>query len=315
MEKSAANEPSSNCAKEFNAQQTNSMSDIFFMYCGDEFKDEPLNTLAIAKIPIEPFFYGLLERSLTYFCVNKFRMKKIYIVLSLLLFSFISQAQFVDLHNEVNSMVGDLTNTTEELSAHWDIINITGSTKNIRCRREIVQTVPSAQHQYCWGELCGPWTSSTNVNTSSQIVTLGSGDTTTTFFCKYKHFGNAGESIVRFCWYDNNNNALELCHEITFCAGASCPVGIIENEAAASFEIIGNPVNSISALKYQFQNQPSQASVQIFSATGVLVEERPINSIQGFVVMDAENFANGVYLCRLVNGGRVAGTQRMVVSK
>ena len=49
--------------------------------------------------------------------------------------------------------------------------------------------------------------------------------------------------------------------------------------------------------------------------TGVLVEERPINSIQGFVMMDAENFANGVYLCRLINGGRVVGTQRMVVSK
>jgi hypothetical protein len=68
-------------------------------------------------------------------------------------------------------------------------------------------------------------------------------------------------------------------------------------------------------LKYQFQHQPNLASVQIFSATGVLVEERPINSIQGFALMNAENFANGVYLCRLFNDGRVVGTQRMVVSK
>jgi hypothetical protein len=32
-------------------------------------------------------------------------------------------------------------------------------------------------------------------------------------------------------------------------------------------------------------------------------------------MMDAESFANGVYMCRLINGGRVVGTQRMVVSK
>jgi len=242
-------------------------------------------------------------------------MKKVYVVLSILFSSFVCQAQFVELHDELSSMVGDITNTTEVLSAHWDVINITGSTKNVRCRREIVQTVPNAQHQYCWGELCGPWTASTNVNTSSEIVTIGSGDTTSTFFCKYKHLGNAGQSIVRFCWYDNNNNSLELCHEITFCVDASCLVGINENEASASFEIFGNPVNSISGLKYQFQTQPENASIQIFSATGSLVEERPINSTQGFVIMDAENFANGVYLCRLMNGGRVAGTQRMVVSK
>ena len=242
-------------------------------------------------------------------------MKKVYSILFLLFCSIIVRSQFVELHESVSAVVGDITNTTEILEAHWDVINISGSSKNIRCRREIIQTAPNAQHQYCWGFLCGPWTANTATNISSEIVTLANGDSTDTFFCKYKHLGNAGESIVRFCWYDNNNNALELCHEITFCAGASCPVGVVENEAAASFEIIGNPVNSISALKYEFQNQPSQASVQIFSATGVLVEMRPINSLQGFVVMDAERFANGVYLCRLVNGGRVVGTQRMVVSK
>jgi len=245
-------------------------------------------------------------------------MKKIYFVLTLLLCSIAGRTQldpFVQLHDEVSSLVGDITNTSEVMEAHWDVINISGSSKNIGCRREILQTVPSAQHQYCWGFLCGPWTSSTATNTSSEVVSLANGDSTDTFFCKYKHLGNAGESIVRFCWFDMNNAAEELCHDITFCAGASCPVGVYENEVTASFEIIGNPVNSISALKYKFQNQPSQASVQIFSATGVLVEERPINSIQGFVMMDAENFANGVYLCRLVNSGRVVGTQRMVVSK
>jgi hypothetical protein len=242
-------------------------------------------------------------------------MKKVYSVLFLLFCSIIGRSQFVELHESVSTVVGDITNTSEVLEAHWDVINISGSTKNIRCRREIIQSVPNAQYQYCWGILCGPLSTNIEPNTSTQIVTLANGDTTNSFFCKYKHLGNAGESIVRFCWFDNSNAALELCHEITFCAGASCPVGVYENEATASFEIIGNPVNSISALKYEFRNQPSRASVQIFSATGVLVEERPINSVQGFVMMDAENFANGVYLCRLVNGGRVVGTQRMVVSK
>jgi hypothetical protein len=240
-------------------------------------------------------------------------MKKVYFVFSLFLCSFVGQAQFVALHDELNSMVGDITNTTEILSAHWDVINISGSSRNVRCRREIVQTVSGAQHQYCWGEICGPWSSNNNI--SPEIVTISNGDTSSTFYCKYKHLGNAGQSIVRFCWYDNSNSSLELCHEITFCVDASCLVGVNESEASASFELFGNPVNSISGLKYQFLSQPKNASIQIFSATGMLVEERPINSTQGFVIMDAEHFADGVYLCRLMNGGRVAGTQRMVVSK
>ncbi len=242
-------------------------------------------------------------------------MKNVYSILLILFYSITGRAQYVELHDEVSSMMGDITNTSEVLSAHWDVINISGSTKNVRCRREIIQTVQGAQHQYCWGELCGPWTANTATNTSSEIVTIANGDTTNTFFCKYKHLGNAGASIVRFCWFDNNNAALELCHEITFSAETPSQVGGLDNDATAAFEIIGNPGNSISALTYQFQNQPTHASVQVFNATGVLVEERPINSIQGFVMMDAENFANGVYLCRLINCGRVVGTQRMVVSK
>jgi hypothetical protein len=243
------------------------------------------------------------------------RMKNVYTFIFLLFCSIAARAQYVELFDEVSTMVGNVADTTEVLSAHWDVINVSGSTKNIRCRREFISAVPGAQHQYCWGETCGPWTSNTATNTSQEIVTLANGDTTNTFFCKYKHLANSGESIVRFCWFDHNNNALELCHEITFRADtASNIIGQDYNELAV-FEIIGNPVISISALKYEFQNQPSQAAVQIFSATGVLVEERPINSIQGFVMMDAESFANGVYLCRLINGGRVVGTQRMVVSK
>jgi hypothetical protein len=175
-------------------------------------------------------------------------MKKVYSVLFLLFCSIIGRSQFVELHDEVSSMEGDITNTTEVLSAHWDVINISGSTKDVRCRREIVQTVPGAQHQYCWGELCGPWTANTATNTSSEIVTIANSDTTNTFFCKYKHLGNAGASIVRFCWFDNNNAALELCHEIKFSAETPSQVEGIAIDSAAAFEIIGNPVNSFSAL-------------------------------------------------------------------
>jgi hypothetical protein len=223
------------------------------------------------------------------------------------------QAQFIELHNEVNTVLGTSSNTTEIISAHWDVINISGSQRDIRCRREIIQNVTGAEHQFCWGEICGPWAVSNELST--EIVTLADSDTTFSFYCKYRHNGNPGQSIARFCWFDAANPGNQLCYDVNFCVDQACIIGVDEIENQARLEILGNPVRELSGISYRFPVQPSNAELHIYSANGTLVERVTITSAQGVALIDANGFADGIYTVKLNENNRTVGIQRMVVSK
>jgi hypothetical protein len=225
----------------------------------------------------------------------------------------IVQAQFIALHNEVNTVLGASSDVTEVLSANWDVINIAGEERDIRCRREIIQTVAGADHQFCWGEICGPW--ATGNELSTEIVNLADGDTSFSFYCKYRHNGNPGQSIARFCWFDAAEPSNVLCYEVNFCVDQACIIGVEEVENQAQLEILGNPASSLSSISYRFATHPSQAELLIYSATGMLVANHNLASAQGVVLIDAEQMANGIYTCKLNENGRTVGIQRLVVSK
>ncbi len=240
-------------------------------------------------------------------------MRCILLCASLLAMVFIGNAQFIEFNNEVNTVLGTSSNITEVISAHWDVINISGTERDVRCRREILQTVSGADHQFCWGEICGPWASGNELST--EIVNLADGDTSFSFYCKYRHNGNSGQSIARFCWFDAAEPSTQLCYEVNFCVDQACIIGVEEFQNQASLEILGNPVTNLSGISYQFTTQPTRAEIQIYNATGQMVENRIINSAQGVALIDANQFTNGVYTCKLNENGRTVGIQRMVVSK
>ena len=240
-------------------------------------------------------------------------MKAILLLFVLSAITLIGQSQFIELHNEVNTVMGTSTNTTEIISAHWDVINISGTERDIRCRREIIQSVSGADHQFCWGEICGPW--STGNELSTEIVNLADGDSSFSFYCKYRHNGNPGQSIARFCWFDAADPTNQLCYDVNFCVDQACIIGVEEFENKATLQILGNPVSNLSGISYQFATQPSNADLAIYNSTGQLVETRAISSAQGIAIIDANQFSNGVYTCKLNENGRAVGIQRMVVSK
>jgi len=240
-------------------------------------------------------------------------MKNSLLIISFIFFSITGFSQFIEFNNEVNTVLGTSTNTGEIISAHWDVINISGSERDIRCRREIIQNVAGAEHQFCWGEICGPW--ATNNELSTEIVTIADSDTSFSFYCKYRHNGNPGQSIARFCWFDAAEPSTVLCYEVNFCVDQACIIGVEEVENQAQLEILGNPASSLSGISYRFATHPSQAELLIYSATGMLVANHNLASAQGVVLIDAEQMANGIYTCKLNENGRTVGIQRLVVSK
>jgi hypothetical protein len=240
-------------------------------------------------------------------------MKNLILTSILVFASIVGFSQFVELHNEVNTVLGSSLNTTEIISAHWDVINTSGAQSDIRCRREIIQNVSGAEHQFCWGEICGPW--GTNNELSTEIVSLSDSDTSFSFYCKYRHNGNPGQSIARFCWFDSTDPSNQLCYDVNFCVDQACIIGVEEFENKARLEILGNPASNLSGISYQFATRPTQASLIIYNATGIPVANHNLTSAQGIVLIDASQMANGVYTCKLNENGRAMGIQRLVVSK
>lgn len=240
-------------------------------------------------------------------------MKK-HVLLSFCLFaSLFTSAQFIELSGETNIVLGTSTNTSEVMSAHWDVINISGVGRDIRCSREILTNVTGAEHQFCWGEICGPW--GTDGELSTEIVTLADGDTSSSFYCKYRHLGNPGQSTVRFCWYDSNDGSYQLCYDVNFCVDQACIITVEETKTAALWSIAPNPMTALSALRFSFPTHPADAHFIIYDQFGRLMENKLLTAKEGFIMLDSERFENGVYFCQLVESGVVSQVQRFVVSK
>jgi hypothetical protein len=240
-------------------------------------------------------------------------MKKHLFLFIGLLSSIFATAQFVELSDETNTVLGTSSNTTEVLSAHWDVINISGTGRDIRCTREILSTVAGADHQFCWGEICGPW--GTDYELSTEIVTLADGDTSSSFYCKYRHNGNPGQSIVRYCWYDPNDGSYQLCYDVNFCVDQACIIAVDEIHAAALWSIAPNPLTDLSALRFSFPTNPTNGQFIIYDQFGRMVENKTLTAKEGVIMLDGERFENGIYFCQLIEAGVSSNVQRLVVSK
>ncbi|MFN5620607.1 MAG: T9SS type A sorting domain-containing protein [Flavobacteriales bacterium] len=240
-------------------------------------------------------------------------MKK-HLLLSIgLLTSFFASAQFIELSGETNTVLGTSSNTTEVMSAHWDVINISGVGRDVRCSREILSTVAGAEHQFCWGEICGPW--GTTGELSTEIVTIADGDTSSSFYCKYRHLGNPGQSTVRFCWYDPNDGSYQLCYDVNFCVDQACIITVEETTSAALWSISPNPLSDLSALRFSFPTNPTDAHFVMYDQFGRLLEDRTLTNKEGIIMLDGARFENGIYFCQLIDSGVSSQVQRLVVSK
>jgi hypothetical protein len=240
-------------------------------------------------------------------------MKKTLLLCTFIFSTLFFSAQIVQLDGEVNLVSGTAANTTEILDAQWDVINISGTQRDLSCRRRVIQSVPGTLHQFCWGTSCGPW--GTDDVTIPEIVTLSDGDTTNSFHCKYQHNGNAGQSIVQYCWFDAGDFGSDLCYNVNFCVDGECIVGVEETPSAHFTAITPNPVHSLSAFEYSLTSKPSDAAICIYDQMGKLVKRTSIQTKNGLILLDAQEFENGIYFCQLVDAGRIVQVQRMVVSK
>ncbi len=230
-----------------------------------------------------------------------------------LLFSFVN-AQIVVLEGENNVLYGTSSNASEELDLGWDVVCNAPQSTDMKCSATVLQLVAGAKYQYCWGDACSPWISANNA--LPDPVTMATQETNSSFHVKYRHYGNAGQTVIRFCWYDANNPADILCYDVNFCVDVEggCVISVKETAMEAAIaQISPNPANDIAVIGYEFNARPSNAVLSIYNMVGELVDSYTISQRVGQLRINTKALESGIYFCTLTHEGKKFETKRLVV--
>ncbi len=225
-----------------------------------------------------------------------------------------ASSQIVEFVEPQNVFYGDAANTGEELHPGWDVVNVSGADIYVGSRMQIEQLVTGATYQFCWGELCSPWIAEDYV--SSEQILIANGQSSNTFFAKYRHNGNAGQSVVKYCWFNANQAFTDVCYEVNYCVSSQCIVGVNDIQTSASIEMITpNPVQTTGMINYSFTSNPTSGKLVICNSMGAVVKETALTSKNGTVFIGSSEFADGLYFVSIEEQGRVYQTQRLMIQK
>ena len=138
--------------------------------------------------------------------------------------------QSIELLNPPSVVTGPASNVL--LEALLGVKNISSSAKSIKVTRTVISEVTGSENNVCWGPTCYP----PFVNTTATSVNIASDETNTTFKGDYKPNGLTGSSIIKYCFFDENNPTDEKCTTIEYVAYDLFNGAVESWEAVASEE-------------------------------------------------------------------------------
>lgn len=224
--------------------------------------------------------------------------------------SFIGlSAQSMELVNpvvQVNATAATLTGAGE-MVAEWPVTNISDASISVKCSRSVISEIPGSSNYFCWGVCYGE---TTNVSLLAQTILAS--DTNHTFYAHYKPLGNSGETLIKYCFFNTANPADQACQTVSFCYESSCPMSVDE-EAVSKLELVGsNPLKGLSFMNYTLPTGEKEGQLVITNLQGKLVKQVTVKGNSGSILLNAQDYAAGVYQFTLLTA-KGQETVRLVV--
>lgn len=215
----------------------------------------------------------------------------------------------------------------DEIEGHVTVVNATDAPMTIRVRRELLSTVdpwnspyvegePGARERFCWGPLCYDYGQTETAEVDALMVTIEPGESDDSFYGYYEHRGVPGTTEIRYCFFNNDNEAVEVCQDIVFTVEQTQSVGELDTEAELG-SVSPNPVNGgVASVAYDFnQRSGNERKFVVYNMVGSIVHEAPLNQPNGIVFFNTDKYQAGVYFYALIENGAVLQTKKFVVSK
>lgn len=240
-------------------------------------------------------------------------MKKHLLIISLVGCSFIGTSQSLGLVEPVSEVFGTVAElgASGELVAEWGVQNIGDAFIEVRAKRIVLQDVPGSINYFCWG-VC--FDETTNISPISVNQDMNPGDINHTFYAHYRPQNNAGEAIIKYCFFDSNNQADETCQEVSYCVDCEQSVGEGNALDVELSEVSPNPVRSLGSISYSFQTAPENAKLVIYNMVGSVVKETVITAKNGIFLINAADFESGIYLYSIQMDGKASVMKKLVIA-
>ncbi|HET6243219.1 MAG: T9SS type A sorting domain-containing protein [Bacteroidetes bacterium] len=230
-------------------------------------------------------------------------IKNILFALMLLNFSSVF-GQSISLINPPSSVSGS---SDAYINASFDVKNESASNINVKVKRIILSEVTGSENNFCWGTACYP----PFVDESPTPEFFTAGAVNTTFKADYNPLENEGESIIQYCFFNNDDPADSVCTIIHFIATS---VGINEQEASLSLSnAFPNPTSDFIAIKYKMKNPSHDANLLFYNVVGAEINRVQLVDLQGSVVFPVSKLSPGIYFYSLNSEGENSATKKFVV--
>ena len=238
-------------------------------------------------------------------------MKKAFYSLLLIVLTSPSFSQSAGLIEPMDVVYGGVDET--DITALWDVINTSSETVSFRARRSVIDEVPGSDNRFCWGPICYEPTDNMSFEEEVFLVILEPDSISSTFKGYYNANGNAGCTVVTYCFFDLEDTSDEICHTVTF--AADCVVDVEEEEISEEQlgQIGPNPLEGVGTFTYSLNDIDVDSKIVFYNMVGEQVKEVSLTNPHGMVVVNSADFTNGVYFYSLVSKGQIVSTKKLVV--
>ncbi len=144
-------------------------------------------------------------------------MKNLLLSTILVSFTVFAIAQSLELYHEGELVPYQSTLFIEgdpfkpEMIIKVDVKNSSSVALNVICRKHKVEVIPNATNLFCWGLYFAP-----NVFLAPNPINIPAGGTVSDFSGHYTASGNAGVTVMRYSFFDQNNPADSVYLYINF---------------------------------------------------------------------------------------------------
>ena len=240
-------------------------------------------------------------------------MKKLILVTYLLsVVVFFGYSQSLSLINEGNPVPnnGELIftgePTSEVIESHIGVTNNSSDTLNVLCKKVEISLIPGSENTFCW-DACYP----PNIYVSLGPLAIAPGETNTAFIGEYKPLTFAGQSIIRYVFFDQNNTNDSVCFQSLYQA---YPLGVEDQKGLAALSsAYPNPATIQASFNYSVESGIN-ANLTVRNILGSTVKEVYLSGV-GVARISILDLSEGIYFYSLVVNGQTLSTRKLVVSR
>ena len=218
--------------------------------------------------------------------------------------------QIMDTQNNIlpNGTVSDLWYDVNAAAPYEDyyVKNISGSTKNIKCRRYEISTVSGSSNVICWYICYSPPVS------VSQGVVMPS-QSTHTFTTHYYPNSNLGTTTLNFTFWDSLNPADSAWFTVRWHVTPTGVNNTVQPSGNIS-SVFPNPANVNANISYQLNNTTA-AIVKIYNIVGTEMKRINVNNKEGLLTFNVSDLEPGIYFCSFIADDKVLATRKLTVTR